>query len=85
MNIIQYFSRLFPQLSRGVVFWYKYFSDKKARCFDQFRRVTRTINMPSTAARRLTKKNISYLEYLCTQPPPINTTAPELTALLIRL
>ena len=33
----------------------------------------------------LTKKNISYLEHLCTQPPPINTTAPELIALPIHL
>ena len=43
------------------------------------------INIPSTAAHGLTKKNISYLEHLCTQPPPINTTAPELTALLVHL
>ena len=44
------------------------------------------INMPSTAALRLTKKTISYLEHLCTQPPPpINTTSPELTALLMHL
>ena len=40
--------------------------------------------MPSTAAHRLTKKNISYLEHLCAQPRPINTTGPELTALLIQ-
>ena len=43
------------------------FAEKIARCFDQIRRVTSTINMLSTAARRLTKKNISYLEHLCTQ------------------
>ena len=49
-------------------------TDKTARCFNQFRRVTR-INM----------KNISYLEHLCTQPPPINTSAPQLTALPIHL
>ena len=47
--------------------------------------VNRTISMPSTAAFRLTKKTISYLEHLCTQPPPIHTTAPELTALPIHL
>ena len=55
--------------------------------FDQICRVSRTINMTSssTAARRLTKENISYLEHLCTQPPPIITTAPEFTALPIHL
>ena len=43
------------------------------------------INIPSTAAHRLTKKTISYLKHLCTHPPPINTTSPELTALLMHL
>ena len=42
------------------------FPEKIAGCFDQIRRVARTINghqnMPSTAARHLTKKYISYLE-----------------------
>ena len=87
MNITQYFSRLLPQLSKCVVFWYNYFSqiDSTMFHFQPNSSHHQAINMPSSVAHRLTKKNISYLEHLCTQPPLINTTAPELTAILIHL
>ena len=84
MNITQYsVSRLLPQLSKCVVFWYNYFSRIDSTMFQPNSSCHQAINMPSTAAHHLTKKNISYLEHLRTQPAPINTTAPELIAHLI--
>ena len=76
MNITQYHSFQSEVFSGTIVF-----PDKIARCFNQIRHVTRMTNMLSTASHCLTKKNISYLEHLCTHPTPLSTTAPELTAL----
>ena len=86
MNLTQYFSRLLSQLPNCLVFWYNYFFRIDSTMFQlNSSRHPAITDMPATAAPRLTKKNISYLEHLCTQPPPINTTAPELAALLIHL
>ena len=88
MDVTQSFLRLLPQLSTCVVFWYDYFSRIDSTMFQQNSSRHQAIYMPSAAAHRLTvltKKKISYLEHLFTQPPPINTTAPELTVLLIHL
>ena len=85
MNLTQYFSRLLTQLSKCVVFWCNYFPRIDSTMFQPNSSRHQVINMPSTAAHFLTKKNMSYLKHLCTQPPPINTTAPELTALPIHL
>ena len=59
------FLKNLPQLSKCVVFRFNYFSQKDSTMFlPNSSSVTRTINMPSTAACHLTKKNISYLEHL---------------------
>ena len=71
MNLTQYFSRLLSQLPKCLVFWYNYFFRIDSTMFQLNSSRHPAINMPATAGTIvLTKKNISYLEHLCTQPPP---------------
>ena len=85
MNITQYFSRFLPQLSKCVVFWYNYFSRIDSTMFQpnssRHQDDQHALNCSTSFDQ---EKNLIFGASV-TQPPPINTTAPELTALLIHL